>query len=120
MHFVKLGPLNPRALYTYSVRGGGPNSVWSESHTFRAGYTGSDGGATRVGLFGDMAVTQYNAVSNLKADCGEGLIDAIWMMGDHGTFAQCFLCTTLTMLAPTTKRKKGLVVVCFKSAQCKY
>jgi hypothetical protein len=83
MHFVKLGPLEPRTEYSYQVRGGAEGASTSPPATFRSAYTAADGGETRVAIFGDMAVTQYNAVSNLAADCAAGTIDAIWMMGDH-------------------------------------
>ena len=32
---------------------------------------------------GDMAITQFNAVSNLLEDCTSGRIDAFAHMGDH-------------------------------------
>lgn len=83
MHFVKLGPLKPRTKYSYQVQGGSKDAVWSTVTTFRSAYTAADGGETRVAIFGDMAVTRYNAVGNLEADCKTGVIDAIWMMGDH-------------------------------------
>ena len=83
MHFVRLGDLAPRTKYTYQVRGGTKSAAWSVPATFRSVYTAADGGETRVAIFGDMAVTQYNAVGNLAADCADGTIDAIWMMGDH-------------------------------------
>eukprot|EP01043_Picozoa_sp_COSAG02_P045689 COSAG02_NODE_4205_length_5628_cov_3.597938_4_plen_523_part_00 len=83
MHFVKLGPLAPRTRYSYQVRGGSDGAVYSLPATFRSVYTAADGGETRVAIFGDMAITQFNAVSNLAADCATGRIDAIWMMGDH-------------------------------------
>ena len=76
MHFVRLGPLKPRTKYFYAVKGG--TSGWSATASFRSAYTAADGGTTRVGIFGDMAITQFNAVGNLAADCSSGVIDAIW------------------------------------------
>jgi hypothetical protein len=81
MHFVKIGPLQPRVSYTYSVRGGGVGAVWSAPLSFRSVYTAADGGTTRLAIFGDMSITQYNAVGNLAADCVKGTIDSFWMMG---------------------------------------
>ena len=75
------GALKPRTKYFYAVKGG--TSDWSATASFRSAYTAADGGTTRVGIFGDMAITQFNAVGNLAADCSSGVIDAIWMMGDH-------------------------------------
>ena len=36
MHFVRLGPLKPRTTYTYQVKGGGTDAVWSDTFTFRS------------------------------------------------------------------------------------
>lgn len=83
MHFVRLAPLKPRTRYSYRVRGGAAGAVWSKPRRFRSAYTSADGGTTRVAIFGDMAVTRFNAVGNLAADCAAGTIDAIVMMGDH-------------------------------------
>ena len=85
MHFVRLGPLKPRTNYTYKVKGGGKGAVWSTGYSFRSvyNYTASSAQPTRIGIFGDISVTRYNAVGNLAADCLDGRIDAFWVMGDH-------------------------------------
>ena len=98
MHFVRLGPLKPRTKYFYAVKGG--TSDWSATASFRSAYTAADGGTTRVGIFGDMAITQFNAVGNLAADCASGVIDAIWMMGDHA----CKCCRSLCVFLRAQRR----------------
>jgi hypothetical protein len=65
---------------------------------FRSSYTAADGGVTRVGIFGDMAVTEFNAVGNLAADCAAGTIDAFLMMGDHACAHASGICTTKFVL----------------------
>ena len=34
-------------------------------------------------MYGDLAITRYNAVSNLLEDCTSGRIDVFAHMGDH-------------------------------------
>ena len=48
--------------------------------SFRAPY--SDG-ATRLGLYGDMGVYNWNCMENLQSDVQAGEIDAIVHAGDH-------------------------------------
>lgn len=83
MHFVKFDALKPRTRYFYTLKSGSEGASWSKTLSFRSLYSSKAGGTTRVGIFGDMAVTRYNAVSNLVADCATNTIDAWWMMGDH-------------------------------------
>jgi len=80
MHFVKLSGLKPATRYTYAVQSGAAGGAWSANYTFRSARAVP---ATRIAVFGDMAVTAFNAVSNLLADCNSGRIDAFVLMGDH-------------------------------------
>ena len=54
MHYVGLGNLTSRGRYSYQVMSGGEEASLSDNFTFRAPYSGADGGATRIALFGDM------------------------------------------------------------------
>ena len=53
-------------------------------------------GPTRIGMYGDMGHSRYNAMGNLAADCAEQRIDLIVHMGDHaydfGMVASLRLC----------------------------
>ena len=60
MHFVKLGGLAPRSKHKYKVRSGGAGGIWSDEYTFRSPYPGGDGKPTKVDIFGDMGVYQWN------------------------------------------------------------
>jgi hypothetical protein len=57
MHFVRLSGLQERAPYTYTVQSGGVGATVSNEYTFRAPYTR---GVTRINIFGDMGVYQWN------------------------------------------------------------
>ena len=82
MHFVKLVALEPRAQYHYRVKSG--SSSWSSTYTFTALYAGSeDGLPTRLAIFGDMGVYNYNNMGNLERDVQAGRIDTIIHLGDH-------------------------------------
>jgi hypothetical protein len=80
MHFVKLPGLKPATNYTYRVKSGSEGGGWSAAFTFRSVRAAPD---TRLAMYGDMAVTRYNAVSNLLADCLSGRVDVFAHMGDH-------------------------------------
>jgi hypothetical protein len=80
MHFVKFSGLEAATNYTYKVKSGSGNGVWSASYTFRSARAAPE---TAIAMYGDMAITRYNAVSNLLADCTAGRIDAFAHMGDH-------------------------------------
>ena len=80
MHFVKFTGLKPSTHYTYQVKSGAAEGVWSNSFTFR---TARPAPETAIAMYGDMAITHYNAVSNLLADCTSGRIDIFAHMGDH-------------------------------------
>ena len=86
MHFVKFTGLKPSTRYAYQVKSGDPQGVWSESFTFRTARPAPD---TAIAMYGDMAVTHYNAVSNLLADCTSGRIDIFAHMGDHACEYRC-------------------------------
>eukprot|EP00656_Telonema_subtile_P040233 TRINITY_DN452_c0_g1_i1.p1 TRINITY_DN452_c0_g1~~TRINITY_DN452_c0_g1_i1.p1 ORF type:complete len:602 (-),score=155.73 TRINITY_DN452_c0_g1_i1:145-1950(-) len=83
LHFIKFGDLEPRKNYYYKVKSGLPESQWSAVFEFRAPYASSAGGETRIGSYGDMGHSHYNAMGNLKDDCANGKVDAILHMGDH-------------------------------------
>ena len=72
MSFIKFGNLEPATRYTYKVKSGAPGAVWSEPYTFRSARAAPD---TAIGMYGDLAITRYNAVSNLIEDCTSGRID---------------------------------------------
>jgi hypothetical protein len=80
MHFVKFTGLKPSTRYTYRLKSGATEGVWSDSFTFR---TPRPAPETAIAMYGDMAITHYNAVSNLLADCTSGRIDVFVHMGDH-------------------------------------
>jgi len=89
MHFIRFPQLEPRQAYTYQVRSGGSDNIWSQLYTFRAPYghgtPAKSGGsnATRVAIYGDMGNDAGNNMGNLHADCARGTIDAVVHMGDH-------------------------------------
>ena len=62
------------------VQSGSKAGVWSAAFTFRSVRAAPD---TRLAMYGDMAITQFNAVSNLLADCLSGRVDVFAHMGDH-------------------------------------
>ena len=80
MHFVKFGGLAPATRYTYRLKSGSATGKWSKPYTFRSARPPP---ATAIGLFGDIAVSQFNSFGNLLADCESGRIDAFVLMGDH-------------------------------------
>ena len=80
MHFVKLTGLQPRGKYKYKVSSGTPDAVTSDLFTFTAPYAS---GVTKLGIFGDMGVFEYNNMGNLLDDYTAGKIDLIVHMGDH-------------------------------------
>ena len=64
MHFTKITDLKPRTIYYYQVKSAA--SDWSDVSSFKSLYYGlSDGGETRVAIFGDMGVYTYNNMGNL-------------------------------------------------------
>jgi hypothetical protein len=83
MNFVRFTDLAPRKPYTYKVKSGAINAVWSKEFTFRAPYAAADGGATRIAVYGDMGNSEFNNIGNLQSDCMSGKIDAILHM--YGT-----------------------------------
>ena len=50
----------------FQVKSGAADAVWSDSFTFRSARAAPD---TAFAMYGDLAVTRYNAVGNLLADC---------------------------------------------------
>ena len=90
MHFVKLTGLKPRGKYVYKVSSGTPNAVTSQLFTFTAPY---DSGVTKLGIFGDMGVFQYNNMGNLLDDYTSGKIDLIVHMGGESTQRSCTVST---------------------------
>ena len=84
MHFVRLSGLDERAPYTYTVQSGGAGATVSDSYTFRAPYTS---GVTRIDIFGDMGVYEWNNMEWLRRDCsgdaGSSSVDLIMHLGDH-------------------------------------
>mmetsp|Transcript_64277 Transcript_64277/g.172041 ORF Transcript_64277/g.172041 Transcript_64277/m.172041 type:complete len:756 (-) Transcript_64277:30-2297(-) len=81
MHFVRVGGLAERASYSYTVRSGGAGAATSAEYTFRAPYSS---GETKVDIYGDMGIYEYNNMDQLYKDCVEGTAaDLIIHMGDH-------------------------------------
>jgi len=81
LHFVRLTQLLPRAKYSYTVKSGGEGSVASKQFSFRAPYAE---GETKIDIFGDMGIYQWNNMEWLEKDCAEGTAaDAIVHMGKH-------------------------------------
>eukprot|EP01047_Picozoa_sp_COSAG01_P082740 COSAG01_NODE_17024_length_1184_cov_1.425806_1_plen_277_part_10 len=87
MHFVKLAGLKPATKYTYKVKSGSAHGVWSSEYTFRSARPSPQ---TAIAMYGDMAITRYNAVGNLLADCTSGRIDIFVHMGDVSDMHYCF------------------------------
>ena len=58
MSFVKFANLKPATHYIYKVRSGAAEGVWSEEFTFRTARAAPE---TAIGMFGDMAITAFNA-----------------------------------------------------------
>mmetsp|Transcript_13081 Transcript_13081/g.29024 ORF Transcript_13081/g.29024 Transcript_13081/m.29024 type:complete len:569 (-) Transcript_13081:14-1720(-) len=79
MHFVKLPRLKERTKYYYRVAAA-TEGVWSDTYSFTSLYTGDE---TRVAIFGDMGVYQYNNMGNMLGDIENGMIDAVVHLGDH-------------------------------------
>ena len=81
MHFVRLAELEPRTRYMYSVRSGAPASNWSSDFQFRSPYSA---GETRIAMYGDMGVYEWNNMGNLYHDAVEtDTVDLIVHAGDH-------------------------------------
>eukprot|EP00040_Diaphanoeca_grandis_P030384 m.179559 g.179559 ORF g.179559 m.179559 type:complete len:727 (-) comp31979_c1_seq1:166-2346(-) len=81
MHFISVSALLPRTTYLYSVKSGGANAVSSNVTSFRAPY--SDG-VTKIDIFGDMGIYNWNNMEWLEKDCASGTsADLIVHMGDH-------------------------------------
>ena len=85
MHFVALRGLEPRAKYSYTVQSGGEGAVPSPVYAFRALPDGTT--PTRLDMYGDMGVYEYNSMEWLLKDCNAdataSAADAIVHMGDH-------------------------------------
>jgi hypothetical protein len=84
MHFVRLSKLKPRSKVAYKVRSGATSAAWSDTFTFRAPYSGADGGPTRIALYGDMGVYSWNNMQNLYEETSlNETADLILHGGDH-------------------------------------
>ena len=80
MHFIKFDGLKPATHYTYKVKSGAPGAQWSDEYTFRSMRPYPE---TRIAMYGDMGVSEYNNMANLLKDCQSGKIDLFAHMGDH-------------------------------------
>ena len=82
MHYVRLAGLLPRTKYSYKVKSGAASgAVWSSTFTFRSPYSK---GVTRIALYGDMGVYDYNNMENLYEETSiYGTADLIIHNGDH-------------------------------------
>eukprot|EP01048_Picozoa_sp_COSAG05_P013643 COSAG05_NODE_1472_length_4791_cov_13.982413_1_plen_115_part_10 len=81
MHFVRLSDLAPRTRYSYRVRGGASDAVWSSAFSFRSPYAE---GLTRISLYGDMGVYTWNNMQNLYEETTlNQTSDLIIHGGDH-------------------------------------
>ena len=80
LHYIKFGNLKPRTNYFYKVKSGSAACNYSETFSFRSGYTS---GETRLATYGDMGHSHHNNMQNLLDDCRSGKVDAIVHMGDH-------------------------------------
>jgi hypothetical protein len=84
MHYVRLAGLEPRAKVKYMVKSGGSGAVWSQIFTFRAPHTSAAGGPTRIALYGDMGVYNFNNMQNLYEETAlNETADLILHGGDH-------------------------------------
>ena len=85
MHFVALRDLSPRGKYSYVVQSGGAGASASAPFSFRALPDAST--PTRLDMYGDLGVYEWNSMENLRADCNAdaatSVADAIVHMGDH-------------------------------------
>ena len=77
--FIKLDNLKPATRYSYKVKSGAKDGAWSDVFTFRS----LSDKYTRIGMYGDMGVSEYNNMANLLNDCQSGKIDVFAHMGDH-------------------------------------
>ena len=80
MHFIKFDGLKPATHYTYKVKSGAQGAQWSDEYTFRSMRPYPE---TRIAMYGDMGVSEYNNMANLLKDCQSGKIDLFAHMGDH-------------------------------------
>ena len=80
MHFIKFDGLKPATHYTYKVKSGAQGAQWSDEYTFRSMRPYPE---TRIAMYGDMGVSEYNNMANLLKDCQSGKIDVFAHMGDH-------------------------------------
>jgi hypothetical protein len=81
MHFVRLSGLQEHATYFYTVQSGGKGAAVSDRISFRAPYTS---GQTKIDIFGDMGIYEWNNMEWLHKDCATGTdADLIVHMGDH-------------------------------------
>ena len=80
MHFVLVKGLKAKTQYSYTVQSGGKHTVVSDAFTFRAPY---QGGETKINIYGDMGIYEWNNMEWLEKDCAEGTSDLIVHMGDH-------------------------------------
>lgn len=82
MHYVRFPKLTAGTMYSYKVKSGSADAVWSDTFTFRGPVlAGQADRPTRIATYGDMGHTHYNCMENLVADCEAGAIDAIIHMG---------------------------------------
>ena len=80
MHFVRVGNLLERKLYSYSVKSGSSGAVESSTFSFRSPYST---GETKLDIYGDMGVYEWNNMDQLLKDAKNGDADAIIHLGDH-------------------------------------
>ena len=80
MHFVLVKGLKAKTQYSYTVQSGGKHTVVSDAFTFRAPY---QGGETKINIYGDMGIYEWNNMEWLEKDCLDGSADMIVHMGDH-------------------------------------
>jgi hypothetical protein len=100
--FIKFENLKPATRYSYKVKSGAANGAWSDVFTFRS----LSDKHTRVGMYGDMGVSEFNNMANLLNDCQSGKIDVFVHMGDHcynmcGTLPHTVFVTFFHFLHPT-------------------
>jgi hypothetical protein len=94
MHYVRFPKLTPGTMYTYRVKAGASNAVWSDTFEFRGPVlAGQTDRPTRIATYGDMGHTHYNCMANLLQDCTSGAIDAIV----HSTCRLRLLCVLLSL-----------------------
>lgn len=82
-NFIEFTDLEPATTYYYRLNSNVNPEMWSNITYFKSLYDHTHEKPTKLAMFGDMGVYEYNNMGNLKRDSDNGDIDFLVHLGDH-------------------------------------